>query len=384
MDNLIVKYLSNSLSAEETGILIEWLQYDENKEKFKKYVRLNHNINLTLQEFDADEALKEIISKIDKPHTTSKLKIFKKRNFYNSLYATAAILLILIGVWSISSLIESGYNRGNITPLAESPITISLEDGEMIAINTKDTVVTDGKHVIASQNAYKRQLNFHKTSSTILSSGIRYLKIPNGKKYTVILEDSTIVYLNSGATLRFPGSFKEQRKREVSLTGEGFFKVYKDEEHPFVVNTDGISVEVLGTSFNVSSYKNSELSEVVLVEGKVNMLINNDDEGTTLNPGYKGAYSKANNFIETVKVDTELYTSWIYGKLVFRNKTLNEILITLERNFNVEIENKNVSLKDEKLNATFNEKESLQRILYYLKEAYNIKYTVEDKKIIIK
>lgn len=379
MDSLIVKYLSNSATSEELQVLSEWVKNDENKQYFKNFIKLNHNIHLALNEVSLEEAYTKVNTINNK--STNKLRYLNKNKKYLMI---AASLAILIGIGSVFHVFNSRSNISTITPITNSSITLELQNGKIININDIDSVIKIGHQTVASQNNIKKQISFIKTNHDVASNErLNKIVIPYGKKYSIVLQDSTIVHLNSGATLEFPSTFSKVNTRMVKLSGEAFFDVHKDQEHPFIVTTDKIQVEVLGTSFNVSSFKNAELSEVVLVEGVVNMTSQNGTQTQILEPGYKGAYSSIDKNITVKAVDTELYTSWIYGKLVFRDKTLNEILNALERNFNIRIINNNRALEKEKLNATFNRDESLERILYYLKEAYNVSYTIDKNKIII-
>ena len=103
-----------------------------------------------------------------------------------------------------------------------------------------------------------------------------------------------------------------------------------------------------------------------------------------LHPGEKGTFNQNSKTLQKEKVDTELYTSWIYGKLIFRNKSFDEIFKSLERKFNVEFVIENKPLEKSEFNATFDKDVSLEKMLFYFEKAYDIQYTVKNNKIIIK
>ena len=94
--------------------------------------------------------------------------------------------------------------------------------------------------------------------------------MPYGQQSSLQLPDGTHVYVNAGSQLSFPAVFSGE-KREVYLTGEAFFDVHKDKEHPFIVNTPDIEIMVTGTEFNVSSYSDDNFTQTVLVEGAVSV-----------------------------------------------------------------------------------------------------------------
>jgi ferric-dicitrate binding protein FerR (iron transport regulator) len=171
------------------------------------------------------------------------------------------------------------------------------------------------------------------------------------------------------------------------LTGEAFFDVSKDSLHPFVINADELNVRVLGTRFNVSSYPEDGTTDVVLVEGSVGMheKIENFNKSisTILKPGFKGAFEKTSGKIETQAVVTDVYTSWMKGELVFRYMSFEKILKKMERYYNVTIVNKNVELANVEFNASFHNV-PVKRILEYFKINYDMDFSIDNDKIIIK
>ena len=212
------------------------------------------------------------------------------------------------------------------------------------------------------------------------------LKVPYGKRFDVVLSDGTHVFLNSGTSLRYPVQFLKGFDRTVFLTGEAYFDVAKDKEHPFTVHADELDIEVLGTKFNVSHYPEDTNINTVLVEGSVELHTKEGDrqhkEGTLLKPGFKAEWRKAGNDIAIEKVDTEIYTAWVQGKLVFRNTPFRKIRQALERKYNVTIKNRNKDLDGQLFDATF-DIETIEEVLESFNKSYAIKYRIEDNEVII-
>lgn len=190
------------------------------------------------------------------------------------------------------------------------------------------------------------------------------------------LPDHSVVWLNSGSTLRYPTVFKKDN-RNVELKGEAYFEVEADKERPFYVNTsDGLSVYVYGTKFNVAAYEDEHYIETVLEKGKVNVLT--PRQGTiVLAPGEQLLYDKQTQESRKDKVDVYGKVAWKDGKLIFRNASLEEIFKRLERHFNVDIQLNNKSGKEYKYRATFRT-ETLSQILDYLAKSATLKWKVED------
>ncbi len=158
------------------------------------------------------------------------------------------------------------------------------------------------------------------------------ISTPLGAKTNFELPDGSLVWLNSGTTLSYPSKFGD--KRSVELMGEAFFEVVKAKE-PFVISTEYGDVEVKGTSFNVKAFKN-EVFETTLVSGIVSITEKNTKKQITLHPGEQADIF--NSEISVKNVDTELYTSWKDGKLIFREEYLPSAVKRLERWYNVTIE----------------------------------------------
>lgn len=166
------------------------------------------------------------------------------------------------------------------------------------------------------------------------AAGYQTLQTPRGKDFQVVLADGTRVWLNAETQLRYPAAF-DGRERRVELTGEACFEVTRDERRPFVVSAGGMDIRVLGTRFNVRSYDDAD-RHVTLVSGKVELT----DEvrgSVVLEPGEDLAYAENGEHAIT-QVDTTAYTAWTDGMFYFEDAPLEEIMRTLGRWYNVNID----------------------------------------------
>ena len=190
---------------------------------------------------------------------------------------------------------------------------------------------------------------------------------PVGSQTKIILPDSTIVWLNSGSTLKYNRSFGE-KCREVALAGEGYFEVKKDKTKPFTVHTDSINVNVLGTVFNVRAYIEDATVTVNLIEGSVNVsLPNADSQGAlTMKPNEKLVFNKLTKKIESSQVDASRSSLWTTGKLCFVDATLEQISRDLERKYNVKIQIASEKTKNELFSGSLNLNQPLLEVLNYI------------------
>lgn len=202
-----------------------------------------------------------------------------------------------------------------------------------------------------------------------------------GMTTSVILPDSTVVYLNSESSLRYPSTFEGQDQRKVELIGEAFFKVTKNVEKHFIVSTSHQSqIEVLGTSFNVEAYENTPDVSTTLIEGKVNFSFRSGSQKKqiVLKPGQKVVYDSANGATRLYETSGETETSWKDGKIIFNNTSLEDALHILGKRYNVVFTQTNAHL-DDSFTGTFTN-QRLERILEYFKLSSNIRWRYIDGK----
>lgn len=142
----------------------------------------------------------------------------------------------------------------------------------------------------------------------------------------------------------------------MELTGQGYFEVTKNAHKPFIVKADkDYSVEVLGTSFNVSAYKDESMIETTLVEGSVKLNVVSGGKRMTqmLKPNEKAEYQKGAGKIKVFGVNTEYDTAWKNGEIIFRNHPMDKVLKTLERHYHVVFEVKDNEILKSIITARF-------------------------------
>jgi len=188
-----------------------------------------------------------------------------------------------------------------------------------------------------------------------------------GTRTSLRLSDSTLVWLNSGSSLRYPEKFYK-KSRNVYLSGEAYFEVAKSPSRPFIVHTSGLDVMATGTKFNVLEYDSNPVTEVTLVSGKV--FVNKPDNGnmrliSELSPNQHLKYNQQTEEKKFENGNPYRFIAWKDGKFVFRNEPLSRVLNKLSMLFNVDFELQGKELEDYRYHATFQE-ESLEEILKLL------------------
>lgn len=198
-------------------------------------------------------------------------------------------------------------------------------------------------------------------------------------KTKVILPDSTEVWLNANAMLKYPREFSGDN-RAVKIKGEVFFNVRK-EEKPFIVELDELYIQVLGTSFNILMEEDTGQMEVTLLEGKVAIYHTENTTGMPnyiLTPNEQFLYRKETKETMISTIRPEAYTSWITGKFRFEGNTLADIVRELQRAYHVKIYIENEALREQTFYATFTDNETLDEILSLLQIPE--RYTIENRR----
>lgn len=184
-----------------------------------------------------------------------------------------------------------------------------------------------------------------------------------GTRSQLRLSDSTIVWLNSGSSLKYPVFFRDDNRR-VYLSGEAYFEVESDETRPFVVETKSLEVRATGTKFNVQDY-NSTTSEVMLLSGHLTVKGASQYEYTPMNSNQYFSFNRVTREKLVKDEDVSRYIAWKDGRLIFRNEPLEKVTDKLSMLFNVDIEIQDDILKKQAYHATFHD-EPLEEILKLL------------------
>ena len=205
------------------------------------------------------------------------------------------------------------------------------------------------------------------------------IMVPNGARSSLTLPDGSLVWLNSGSSLKYSGNFS--KNRVVELEGEAYFNVEKSDV-PFEVHVPYGKVTVTGTAFNVKAFSAGIEFETTVEEGTVIVSSPSCKSAASLKAGQQAKLGSAG--WELTRVDTELYTSWKDGKIIFRNEYLPSVAKRLERWYNVKIQ-----LDDDprlnKINYTGTlEMESFSEVMELLCVTASINYTYNDKTRVIR
>ncbi len=358
---IIYKYLSNEASEQEVEQLFQ--RIDASEENKKQFITLKKTWTLT--------AISGTISR-EVP-----VAALQPKNKIRTYFKYAAILVVLFGLGKLAFYF-------NERTAVSKEIVLELGDGRLEFFTEKNlnTLVNDKGELVARK--FPDQIVYF---GKVQDKDVLYntLKIPFGKTFKLKLSDGTLVSLNSGTTLRYPEQFGINGNRNVYLNGEAFFEVAKDKQHPFIVHSDQVEIEVLGTRFNVSAYPEDKTVSSVLVEGSIKMSEkNNVSNSVMLQPNQMAVWQNQSKKITTKRVDTSFYEAWTQGELAFNNTPFSTITKIIERTYDVEIINENAVLAKQSFSGSIKISESsVENILDLLKRDTPFNYSIEQKTITI-
>lgn len=199
---------------------------------------------------------------------------------------------------------------------------------------------------------------------------------------SVLLPDGTKVRLNTRSSLTYQQDFGH-KDRTVTLSGEGYFEVKRNEEKQFIVHTGCMNVAVLGTTFNVYAYENKDFLEMSLIEGSVRVTANHPPyKVIEVKPNEKVTYDKRTGKLNLERTSNRIETAWLQKKMVFRHDKLQDVLSVLERKFGVTFVTDNDKLLEDAYTGVFDD-ESIDNILQVLQLHYGFKYKIAGTEVFI-
>lgn len=214
------------------------------------------------------------------------------------------------------------------------------------------------------------------------NSTANWQKITASQNRTIYLPDSSKVILAENASLKFPETFKEN-KREVQLTGKGYFEITKNPEKPFLIKTKNSHIEVLGTKFLVDASQ-TNIEKVIVDEGKVALKAGLFmTKKVLLTQNEIGVWNRENNELSKQITHEQNSNSWLSGRFKFSNLPLSEVLKTIENHFNIKIELADENFSDIKYSGQFNTSDT-EEIIETICITLNLSYQMEGNNFKIK
>lgn len=318
--------------------------------------------------------------------------ISKQKKRSHIYYGAAACVILLVGFSfsffrTPSSSITDFIDASKTVNINESSnVVLILGEGENLNIKEESSIInySNSGQKVTIGNSKEVNQKTSKNNKTVYNT----LLVPYGKRSNIQLSDGTLVWLNSGSKLVYPAVFNGN-KRELYLEGEAIFDVAHIKNKPFIVISEDQEVEVLGTVFGITNYKDENAINTVLKTGSVQISYNKNastnllDDKMKISPGTKASYNKKTMSIISEKVNVDQYFSWKEGVLVFKNDDLRYITKRISRYYNIEIEITDENLAIETFSGYLDLNENIDSVIKNIKASTNMNYTFSENKIII-
>jgi transmembrane sensor len=212
--------------------------------------------------------------------------------------------------------------------------------------------------------------------SVAKSAKIQFIA-PKGDKSKIILADGTLVWLNSQTVL----TYDALSPRKVTLQGEAYFEVEKDNRHPFLITTSsGMKVEVTGTRFNLRSFPEESFVETTLEEGEVRILGMNCERLIVLKPGQQSTYDIKSSQLKVQNVSAEIFSLWKNNELRFSDITFEELVPRIERWYGISIILDPRVGRNDRFTMTI-KTESLRELLTMMQLTSKFKYEIKGSQV---
>ena len=337
ISQLIEKYLDGTITPAEEKTLMDWYQHRNQTDAEWPSDTVDEEETVRLR------MLLRLHQQMEVPSAAPKTS---RRILYYLSAAASVIVMLGIAAYFIYPRLHPAPK-----PVAIARAASDIGPGSNKAILTLDNgdkvVLEDAKNGMISQqgNAAVNKTDsanlLYNSIATQGTAAVVYntVSTPYGGQYQVTLQDGTKVWLNAGSSLRFPTSFPGN-DRHVQLTGEAYFEVAKDKAKPFLVTVNtttdkSMTVQVLGTHFNINAYPDEQQNITTLLEGSVK--VNYDHTNLLLVPGKEAILHKISGKMDIKEADTEEAVAWKNGYFLFNNDKIENVMRQISRWYNVEV-----------------------------------------------
>jgi transmembrane sensor len=383
---LFKKYKNNQCSQEEIDELLDYFSVGNNEAALKAEI----DQYLSQAYMDSPE-LEQITNEV---YDNIQARIKEKKSVRKRIFqlvplkwvAAASIILCLsVGSYFLLHKIPTPQIVQNkthdILPGGNKAILILGNGKQIILTDAKNGILADLGNVAIHKTADGEVV--YNSAKNKMADVIEYntLTTPRGGQYHLTLADGTDVWLNAASSIKYPTTFAG-KTRQVEITGEAYFEVAHNASKPFLVASNGQTIEVLGTHFNVNSYTNETTIKTTLLEGSVK--VSNGIATTVLKPGQQSRINIGSNNqkISVINgIDTEEAVAWKNGFFHYDNIELKDLMRQISRWYDIEVVYQGQVANHEYL-MDLKMKTNLSNLLKILEQG-GIHFKIEDRKLIV-
>lgn len=389
-ESLLSKYLDKSCSLEELKELFSYIDVAEYRDQLEIIMHEHYE---TLELAPAAEGVdwEHMLSAV----TATSGEPKKIRTLWSVIIPVAAAVLIVLsaGIFFWTNQSEVKHKNQDVKALVKKDIApggnkavLKLADGTEIVLDGHATGVLASEGSTQISKTRDGMLVYDAAASrlsevpAVSEPRINTLTTPSGGQYMLILPDQTKVWLNAESSVSYPSVFSGT-ERNVTLTGEAYFEVAKDKQHPFKVKAGSAEVKVLGTHFNIMSYDNEGQMQISLAEGSVRVDLANDSR--ILSPGQQALIKAGTSRIILKQIEIDEAIDWKNGLFQFDNAPIDQVMRQIKRWYNVEVIYQGAK-PDLFITGMISRSNKVSKILDLIEAAGGVNFEIGDKQIIVK
>jgi ferric-dicitrate binding protein FerR (iron transport regulator) len=399
LEELFYKYLDEKMSPGELRLFREMASREESRAELDRLFAAwigndfpfaqNEDIDIDAMYLDLIEtrnipvAAEHLIG-AERPIARERPRfvLYRRRLINLGTALAAACLLAVAGLFLMRQRIPP------VPPLAAKPTPIvaasdkavlTLADGSRIVL---DSVAAGNLAVQGNVQVVKLaggQLAYRPAGGNDAHPVYNVMTTPRGGYYQLVLPDGSKVWLDAASSLRYPTSFAG-KERSVELTGEAYFEIAPQKNQPFMVSSNGVTVEVLGTAFNMMAYPEEDAVRTTLVDGAVKVVAGNDRQ--QIRPGQQAAWARGGSKLELSIPDMQQVLAWRREEFRFQDMKIGAIMRQISRWYDVDVEFRGV-LPGNEFNGVISRKKEVTELLTVLEQTEDVHFVLEGRKIVV-
>jgi len=387
---LMALQMRQTLSADEEALLQDWLNADPANRILFEQLNTEESVRekmIVFEDTDRNTVWNKVLEGLAKS-PGHQVPVYRL-NVWPRIAAAAAIILILAAgliYYSPKNDSRSKIVYANDIAPGKLGATLTLANGKRIRLaDAANGELANEAGIVVTKNTHG-QLTYEQKGNATENNQINTLSTAKGECYVLTLPDKSKVWLNAASSLTYTASLVDGGKRRVKLLGEAYFEISKDKLHPFVVESSGQEVEVLGTHFNVNSYDDEPASRTTLLEGSVKVSAFGTVKGQRpkavnfLKPNQQA--SVANHSINIIETDAESAIAWKEGYFLFNDAGIETIMLELSRWYNIEVVYQGKMTKDG-FNGKISRFRNISEVLRMLENTELVHFKVEGRRVIV-
>ncbi len=390
MIDKVFKFCENRLPMNELPKLYSWVNESErNRVLFAEVKSYYTEKNIALAKRYSYKEREKIIDEIYNRKGWYRKVVFRPNPAIMVFQGAVSLLVvssIILGLILFSrqerERIAGEYLEANIKS-ANRKAVLTLSSGEELVLGAKENKSKTKRYEIDDDGSMVKINEKSKEMAIPSESSVNTISTELGGFYSATLPDGSEVWINSKSTLSFSDDFGKSERR-VSLSGEAYFTVVRDENKPFIVSVNNRDVRVLGTEFNVKAYKGEDLQKISLVKGSVKYCDNISGETRILTPNNMLIINNSSGEITECEFDPYVFGAWRDGYFLFLDESLEDILKMMSRWFNIEIRLENDDYNLKRFNGKISREMGIMPLMSKLQISYKFRYYMEDGTLIIK